>query len=224
MKAIRLLALSLIAILVLVSIADAVPVITSQTNDHTDTNYMNVLYGDTVTFTVTANESIATWTWLVDGVNQYHNYDNFTYTFNDAHRHIISVYGTSAGGTSETAYYYAMVNTEIATTTTSQIPTVEISNFSDTVDGDIDPAAIANLAIHPYTVTLKSFAYLFLYCVFFYYVWRKSETIVLPTVIFLLLSQYVLGVVPETVADKLILFAGVAMLSIFYLLFGKESR
>lgn len=218
-----------ISILFIVSLAlcstcSAIPVITNQTNDHTTTNYMNVVYGDTVQFTVTANESIATWSWLVDGVDQYNNNNVFSYQFNDAHRHIISVYGTSAGGTSETSYYYVMVNTEIATTTTSQIPNVEISNFSDAIDGEIDPTGIANTAIYPYTITLKSFAYLFLYCIFFYYSWNKSETIVLPAVVFILLSQYIIGVVPETVVDKMILIVGVAMLSVFYVLFGKESR
>ncbi|ATZ61378.2 MAG: helical backbone metal receptor [Methanosarcinales archaeon Met12] len=84
-----------------VGLVSASPVITSWGNDFTNDNSTNITVstGTTVMFNATANETITTWNWTVNSVDQDNNASTFNYTFLSYGMYNVNVSGTNANGT-----------------------------------------------------------------------------------------------------------------------------
>ncbi|HYN44925.1 MAG TPA: right-handed parallel beta-helix repeat-containing protein, partial [Candidatus Limnocylindrales bacterium] len=72
----------------------------NKTNDESLTLTLN--NSEAVKFNTTANQSIDTWNWFVDGADQSNNFDNLSTSFGSAGTHTVEVNATSVNGVSST--------------------------------------------------------------------------------------------------------------------------
>ncbi len=92
-------------------IAPVTPYLTSWGNNKTNNNslIMAVNTSEAVNFNAAANQTITTWNWYQDGVNQNNNYDNFTAFWNTAGTKTVQVNATNSNGTSNTVTWIVTV-------------------------------------------------------------------------------------------------------------------
>ena len=76
------------------------PEITSWYNNKTNDAELNIIINtnETIKFNVTANQSIDTWNWTKDGVEQNNDYDNFTTYWEDPGIKNVSINATNSNG------------------------------------------------------------------------------------------------------------------------------
>ena len=108
------------------------PTITDWYNNKTKNNFtvLTINESECVFFNATADQAIDVWNWFVNGTNQSHNFDNFSYcdwTVNGTY--YVDVNGTNANGTSDTV------------------------NWTVTVEDITPPAKVQNLANSTPTAT-----------------------------------------------------------------------
>jgi len=80
------------------------PIITSWSNNKTNDRKLSLtIYpNETVRFNATADQTIATWSWFKDNINQSNNYDNFSTYWDSSGIKNLSVNATNDNGTSNT--------------------------------------------------------------------------------------------------------------------------
>ncbi|MDW7727604.1 MAG: hypothetical protein SCH70_10955 [Candidatus Methanoperedens sp.] len=81
-----------------------IPGIISWSNSKTNNDSLTLAVNtsEPVNFNATANQTITTWNWYQDGVNQVNNYDNFTASWNTTGTKTVQVNATNSNGTSNT--------------------------------------------------------------------------------------------------------------------------
>src|SRR3990172_4690690 len=80
----------------------------NKTNNATHTLGVNI--SESVRFNATANQTITSWNWYKDDVNQINNYDNFTTSWSSGGAKTIKVNATNDNGTSNTVIWNVNVN------------------------------------------------------------------------------------------------------------------
>jgi hypothetical protein len=95
----------------------APPGIISWSNNKTNNDSLTpvVNTSEPVNFNATANQTITSWNWYLDGVNQNNNYDNFTVFWNTAGTKTVQVNATNSNGTSNTITWNITVLAQPAT-------------------------------------------------------------------------------------------------------------
>ncbi|MCD4816115.1 MAG: hypothetical protein K8R06_06915 [Methanosarcinales archaeon] len=90
--------------MLIIPVSASDPEISTWYNDRTNNGTLDltVNVSETVKFNVTANQSIDTWNWTDDGVEQIHNYDNFSISWNSTGVKTLSVNATNNTNTSNT--------------------------------------------------------------------------------------------------------------------------
>ena len=132
----------------------AAPTITDWNNNKTLNNSTAITINESecVFFNATADQAIDVWSWFVDGTNQSHNFDNFSYcnwTVNGTY--YVDVNGTSANGTSNAITWTVTVNDttppEIVdhTPTGTNVPVT--TNITATFSEAINPSTLNNETI-----------------------------------------------------------------------------
>jgi PGF-pre-PGF domain-containing protein len=88
------------------------PAITSWNNNKTNNNSqaLTINTSESVRFDATANQTITTWNWFKDNVNQNNNFDNFTASWSSAGTQTINVNATNSNGTSDIIIWTVTVN------------------------------------------------------------------------------------------------------------------
>ena len=93
----------------------AAPSITSWYNNITGDGVISFqvnLSQAAINFSAVADQTIITWTWKKDGIDQNHNYDNITLNWTSNGTKTVSVYGTNTNGTSNTVTWTVTIGEE----------------------------------------------------------------------------------------------------------------
>ncbi len=87
-----------------IRIGSATPVIVSWQNSKTVDNQtaFSVNVSEVLTFNVTANQSKVTWSWTLNGFEQNHNFDNWSYSFEKYGTYYVNISGSNSNGTTQT--------------------------------------------------------------------------------------------------------------------------
>jgi len=87
------------------------PIITNWENNKTDNTNLDISINisESILFNATADQSITTWNWYKDDVDQSNNYDNITLSWNEAGEKTVFVSGTNANGTSNSITWNVLV-------------------------------------------------------------------------------------------------------------------
>ncbi len=87
------------------------PVITSWSNSKTNNSDLNLVINETETvkFNFTANQTLTSWFWTLDGSNLNNNKDNLTHTFNSAGSYKVGARGSNANGSTQSIVWNVTV-------------------------------------------------------------------------------------------------------------------
>ncbi|MDO9098190.1 MAG: PGF-pre-PGF domain-containing protein [Candidatus Methanoperedens sp.] len=101
----------------------AAPNITSWGNNKTNNNTLNLTINasEVINYNATANQTITTWRWFRDTINQSNNFDNFTTSWSAAGSYRVDANATNANGTSGTVTWNVTV---------TAVRAVNLSNIS----------------------------------------------------------------------------------------------
>ncbi len=91
----------------LIGSESSVPIITSWSNNYTNSVSLDLLIElfSNVNFNASADQSIETWNWFLNGTNQINNFDNLSYNFNKTGYKILEVNVTNTNGVSNTVQW-----------------------------------------------------------------------------------------------------------------------
>ena len=112
------------------------PEILSWSNDKTndDSRDITINTSEIIKFNVTANQSIDTWKWSIDGDVETNNYDNFTTSWANADIINVSVNATNSNGTSSTVTWNITVKEPVTITS----PKITSWYNNETNDADLE--------------------------------------------------------------------------------------
>lgn len=188
----------LLGLLMFCTAASAAPIIDSIYNNATDNNatYIPINYS-TVRFVVDANETITTWAWYANGVDQSRDADNITITYSTQSYHNLTVNGTNANGTTQTVEYRIWVHRN--TTATPQ-PTCNESHFEQLDDSmqatNPDFTEFTEAIAAPYIHMIGSVFFLFLFGLPLLMIYIRQDSIHIPATFMFLFGAFVLVLMP----------------------------
>ncbi len=110
----------------------ASPNITSWSNNYTSNQNLSFIINifSFVNFNVTANQTITTWNWYKDDVNQNNNLDNITLSWSSSGTKTVKVNATNSNGTSNTIQWNVTVNIPTPTNLANDTPTSSSVNIN----------------------------------------------------------------------------------------------
>lgn len=207
-----------ILMLMLCSTANAAPIIDDWNNSITGDSdlYPVVDNAQSIRFNVSANETITTWTWYIDGVVQSNNYDNLTTSFTDPFNSNVSVIATNATGSSPMLTWYPVVHREMSTT---QVETLNESGYDRILgafEGDTDFEEFFAASAVPYTIPFGRLFFLFVYSIYFVMLWMRQEKSIIPIVLAFSIGGIFLGMISEDFAKTAVLFIIIGAMGVLY--------
>ena len=171
--------------------ANAVPVI----DFSSPAQFAKLTHGTSQTYTVTANESIDTWAWSVDGVDQATNSDSISIVLSTRGQHNVTVTATNVNGIATYSFYpYSLRQT-----TTEDSVRIENSGYSEIMDSfrTYEINDFFGAVTIPGTMMLGGFYYLFVIGLPFYMIWNRQQKLLLPSVLGLILGFIMIPLIPE---------------------------
>jgi len=113
------------------------PQITSWKNSKTDNNNLTVTVNisEQVNFRATADQTIDTWNWYKDGVDQDNNFDTFSTSWDSEGTKLISINATNSNGISNTITWTVTVNVANSNETSDNITITVTANPEQSDDG-----------------------------------------------------------------------------------------
>ena len=188
-----------IAILLLSSMLSAAAlVIDSQLNNATndDSTYIAINYSQCVLFTVTANESIDSWAWHANGVDQSRDAPNITQCYTTWGYHNLTVNATNAAGSAH-AEYRVWVNRELETGTQAEVSETGFEMLEDSFEGDPSWTDFTGAISQPYTTMIGSIFFLFLFGLPLLMIYIRQDAINIPATIMFMFGAVILFLLPE---------------------------
>jgi len=215
----------IIIVCIFAAVAAGTPAITNATNNQTGSRmYAYPNYGDTINFSVTANESIATWTWYADGYDQFNAlpYLHIPYTVFGYHN--VSVNGTNTNGTTNTIEWIVWMNRETRDTPAEHVDETGYEMLQDAIADEPDFHAMMKAVSYPYTSTLGLIFYLILFGLPLLMMYIRQDSIKIPATLMFLIGGVVIAMLPaqwQIIAGALM---GMALLGLLYSLFKERER
>lgn len=212
-------------ILTIVSVC-AAPVITDWNNSISTDLYPVVPYDTSVTFNITANESLVTTYWYVDDTLTTHSpgsiHDTFSTSWTAAGTHNVSVYGNNTNGDTQLLSWYPHVQRQIAATTPTQVSVVYYDNLTSMFAGETDPWDLFFVSTTVYTNVIGGLFFAFMFGSMYYTLWTRTKSMIIPTVLAFIMGTFMFGLMPEDYKMYGILFLSIGVVSVLYKIFAKN--
>lgn len=175
----------------------AAPVIDSQLNNVTndDSTYIVINFSQCVFFNVTANESIASWTWHADGADQSRNASNITLCYTTWGYHNLTVNATNAAGSAVAAYRVWVIR-ERSDTLEEPIDETGFEMLEDSFDDEPSWTDFAGAVSYPYTSMIGSTFFLFLFGLPLLMIYIRQDAINIPATIMFMFGAMILFLLP----------------------------
>ena len=225
--AITLFIIGFIVLVTLCNNAVCTPTITSATNNQTgNATYLYPNYGDTVLYTVTANETIITWTWHADGINQANNNPTLTLTHTTFGYHNISANGTNTNGNTNTPTWILWTSRELRDTPATPIDTTAYDMLQNSIDGESGaPSAhkFMQAVSYPYTNALGLIFYLFLFGLPLLMMYIRQDSMTIPATLMFIIGGVIIGMLPaqwQIITGALL---GLALFGMLYKLYKERG-
>ena len=189
--------IALAIILLSPMLSAAAPVIDSQLNNATndDSTYIAINYSQCVLFTVTANESITTWAWYANGVDQSRNAADITLCYTRWGYHNLTVNATNPNG-SAGAEYRVWVNRELETDTQAEVDTTGYDKIEASFQDEPSWTDFTGAVSYPYTSMIGSIFFLFLFGLPLLMIYIRQDAISIPATIMFMFGAVILFLLP----------------------------
>ena len=208
-------------------VVDGAPDITTYTNSVDTTNmYPVVDYGSSITFYATANETITTWDWYVDTVDQSHNYDNLTYAWAVLGYKNVSVIATNTNGTSPMITWNPYVQMEMAGAgdTISEMDETGYDNLMLGLEGDSPDFEVMLWGLtEPYQVVVGNMFFAILFGIPMLMFYLRQGSLIIPSMIGIVMGTTLFAFFPASFAATASAIIVMSILAVFYT-FYKERR
>lgn len=218
---------SLIFGLLLIGGARAAPAIIAYNNSVSDTNlYPHQQINTNIIFNVTANETIATWTWLKDGTNASNNFDNYTTQWSGPGQKNITISGTNANGTTESITWNPLIEQEMAGAgdTITELNMTAYDSIIDVIGSDNpDYEAFLFALTMPHTSIIGSLFYVILYGMPFIFIWIGQGSAKIPAVLGCMLAPVMLGAFNPDYIGISVLFILLTLFGLIYTLYKERG-
>jgi len=215
---------TIITLLILCVPCNATPEIIDWSNDATNDSslYPHVVFDGYVNFSVTSDEVIVTWAWLVDGVDQSNNEAFLNKSFGSSGHSNVTVYGTNLNGVTNLVTWGVFTEREIATTTISdEVDETAFDDMLSSLEEDTENpiGGFIDSALKPYVDLMGAAFYLVVFGLSLAMQWTRQSSILMPTVVVLTLSTIVFGILPDEwklYAALMVLIGGSSTLWMLY--------
>lgn len=215
----------IVIVSIFATVAAGTPVITSAENSQTGTlMYANPNYGETVNFSVTANESIDTWTWHVNSYNQFNNLPYLNVQYSAFGYNNVSVTGTNTNGTTDATSWVVWTNRETRDLPAEPVDTIGYEMLQDSIAGEPDFHAMMKAVTYPYTSTFGLIFYLILFGLPLLMMYIRQDSMKIPATLMFLIGGVIIGMLPaqwQIIAGVLM---GLALVGMLYSLFKERER
>lgn len=203
--------------------AACTPQITNTTNNQTGSAmYLYPNFGDTVNYTAEANETIVTWTWHADGIDQANNAPTLILTYAVFGYHNVSVAGTNTNGTSNATTWVLWVSRELRDTPAEEIDETAYDMMQDSI---AEPAfhEFMQAVSHPYTSALGLIFYLFLFGLPLLMIYIRQDSLTIPATLMFIIGGVIIAMLPtqwQIIAGALM---GLALFGMLYKLYKERG-
>ena len=184
-------------ILIAPMLSAAAPVIDSQANDATndDSTYIAINYSQCVLFTVTANETITSWAWHANGIDQSRNVANITLCYTRWGYHNLTANATNANG-SAGAEYRVWVHRELETTPQAEVDETGYEMIEASFEGEPSWTDFTDGIAFPYTAMMGNIFFLFLFGLPLLMIYIRQDAINIPATIMFMFGAVILFLLP----------------------------
>lgn len=198
----------------------ATPIIISYNNTESGTTlYPHIGVGDSIQFHVASNQTITTWTWLIDNTSASNNYDNYTTSWLTPGNKKVAVNGSNANGSTQVITWLPLVvreKSEIADVH-AELDTSGYTDLTNSISGaDIDFRNFFVAVISPFIAVLGNLFYVLLYGLPMIVIWMRQEKALIPAVLSVILGGFFIGQLPESFVGPAILFIILTVFGIIY--------
>lgn len=182
----------------LISSVSAAPAITDWNNTETNDQdlYPVIENGVSRNFEITTNETITTYTWIVDGSNVSNNYDNLSRSFTIPYTHNITVTATNPNG-SDSLTWFPQIERAIGITTSETANETAYNNMLTAFEDDTDYQGFLLATILPYENVLGAFIWVFIWGSYFVIAWMRQENILNASIVGLIVGVILFAYLPE---------------------------
>jgi uncharacterized membrane protein (DUF485 family) len=213
-----------IILVLLCNNAACTPQITNATNSQTGTHlYLYPNYGDTVIFTAEANETITTWTWHANEYDQFNNHPTYSLLYTDFGYHNVSVYGTNAGGNTNTIIWIVWVNRELRDTHAENVDETAYNMLQDSISDEPSFHALMRAISHPYTSALGLIFYLFLFGLPLLMMYIRQDSMTIPATLMFIIGGVIIAMLPAQWQIITGALMGLALFGMLYKLYKERG-
>lgn len=202
-----------------IAIVKATPSINAYNNSISTNLYPHQDVNSNIQFNISANETITTWSWFVDGVNVSNNVNTYTKSWATSGQKNITVSGSNANGVTNSIVWYPIIEREKSTASdeTAALNTSWYDSLLASFSGNTPSFyAFTSAIVLPFTNTqtgIGNFFYLFLYGLPMLVIWIRQEKALIPAGLGIIFGAFFLGQLPES-------YIGVAVLLMILTVFG----
>jgi hypothetical protein len=208
---------------------DATPSIVAHNNSISANLYPHQNVNTNIQFNVSANESITTWSWFVDGVNVSNNYNNLTKSWTTSGQKNVTVSGNNVSGSTSAISWYPIIEREKSTASdkTAALNTSWYDSLLNSFKGSTPSLlAFTTALVLPFTNTqtgIGNFFYLFLYGLPMLVIWIRQEKALIPAGLGIIFGAFFLGQLPESYIGVAVLFMILTVFGIIYSLYKERG-
>ncbi len=204
--------------------ATCTPAITNATNNQTGAAmYVYPNYGDTVNFSVEANETITTWTWYADGYDQFNNLAYLRIPYTVFGYHNVSVSGTNANGNTGNTTWIVWASRELRATHAENVDETAYDMIQESIAGEPSFQGLMQAVSHPYTQALGLIFYLFLFGLPLLMMYIRQDSMTIPATLMFIIGGVIIAMLPsqwQIIAGALM---GLALFGMLYKLYKERG-
>lgn len=209
------------ALLLFIPIVNAAaPAITSYNNSESGTTlYPHIDVNDNIQFFAISDQTITTWTWLIDNVSVSNDYDNYTISWLTPGNKKVAVNGSNANGSTQVITWLPLVMREKseAADVSTELDTSGYTNLTNSISGaNIDYRNFLVAVISPFTSVLGNLFYVLLYGLPMVVIWMRQEKAIIPAILSIIIGAFFIGQLPESFVGPTILFVILTVFGIIY--------
>jgi len=213
-------------IVMLVFPVSGAPTITAYSNSLNGNLYPVVALNGNIAFTITTNETITTYTWFTDGVDQSNNFDNLTESWTEKGYKTVTVNATNANGTTETITWHPYVKAQMSTGA-DEVATVSEAGYDTLLDemavDNPDFEVVLFATTEPYTDIIGNAFFLILFGLPMTMLWIRQESMLMPSMFGLIMGTLLLAFLPASFATTAAAMIVLSLMGIVFM-WAKERR
>lgn len=213
--------LILVCFLLFIAPVSGTPTITNSSPGQ----FSNIDVGDTVNFSISTDEEITTYVWVLDGVTIDSDYNYSLQSWTTPGSKSISVNASNANGSAGYTWHAVVFREKSdANGTISGLNVTWFDILTDTMGGySPDFTQFFAALMLPFTDNLGNMFYLFVYLLPVAVIWIRQEKAILPVVLGVIFGGLLIGILPEAWQGPAILFIVLTTLGIIYSLFKERG-